>query len=157
MLGTTASWADTVKVTGAPSACEATTVMVPGTVITGPVVSTTCTGKDSVRPFDRLSAALHITMVVPRRKVLPDMGVQMTATLPSTRSVAELGKKTCAPSGEVASVGGGGVTLMIGGVVSTTVTGNGTLLSWPVASELVQVTVVVASGKVAPDGGVQPT
>ena len=56
--------------------------------IDGAVVSCTVTLKLLVASFPAASVALQFTVVVPRAKVLPEAGVQTTATLPSTMSLA---------------------------------------------------------------------
>jgi len=67
-----------------------------------------------------LSVAVHVTVVVPSAKVLPDAELQETASVPSTLSVAVGAVKvTVAPEADVASaVMLDGVPLMTGGMVS---------------------------------------
>jgi hypothetical protein len=57
-------------------------------VTTGPTVSVTVTVNDAVPVFVAASAALQVTVAVPRGNVDPLAGVQLTATAPSTRSFA---------------------------------------------------------------------
>src|SRR5436190_325144 len=108
-----------------------------GTVIAGPVVSTTVTSNEALDGFPVLSAAEHVTVVV------------------SIADVAE--NATAAPSGPVAS------TVMLlgtetaGAVVSRTVTSNESLDSLPCASVAEHVTVVASSANVEPDAGSQTT
>ena len=116
---------------------------------------TTVTVKVIVRVLPRVSEAVHVTVVVPIGKKLPDAGTQVTGRTPSTRSTA---------------VGGGQVTnapapvpgtvmlpkpVITGGVVSTTMTWNEAepVLLWE--SVAVQVTVVSTSGNMLPDAGAQ--
>ena len=56
--------------------------------ITGAIVSCTMTLKPDCAALLCASGALQCTAVEPSGKVLPDGGLQVTATLPSTRSVA---------------------------------------------------------------------
>ena len=72
----------------APVALVASTVAFTGTVITGPVVSVTVTLNDAAPLLPRASVVVQLTVVVPSGNVAPLVGVQVTATLPSTRSVA---------------------------------------------------------------------
>jgi hypothetical protein len=62
--------------------------MFAGTVITGAEVSLTVTVNDlvEVRWFE--SVAVHVTVVVPTGKPLPEAGTQLTGSDPSTTSVA---------------------------------------------------------------------
>src|SRR5882672_8910931 len=83
------SVADAVKVKTAPVAPVASTVAFAGTVTTGPVVSLTVTMKVLVATLAWLSVAVHVTVVAPNGKVAPLAGVQIVATLPSRRSVAD--------------------------------------------------------------------
>ena len=55
---------------------------------TGPVVSVTVTVNDAAPLLPRVSVAVQVTVVAPSGNVAPLAGVQVTATLPSTRSVA---------------------------------------------------------------------
>jgi hypothetical protein len=69
----------------------------------GAVVSCTVTRNDPVLVCSLESMAEHVTVVVPKPKVLPEAGVQVTGTLPSTRSMAVAENVTTAPLAEVAS------------------------------------------------------
>ena len=72
----------------APVALVASTVAFAGTVTTGPVVSATVTVKDAAPLLPRVSVAVQLTVVAPSGNVAPLAGVQVTATLPSTTSLA---------------------------------------------------------------------
>jgi len=63
-------------------------VMGEGRASAGAAVSTTVTVKESVPVLPWASVAEQITVVLPRLKALPDAGVHVTATVPSTISVA---------------------------------------------------------------------
>src|SRR2546428_84859 len=118
------SAADAKKVNTAPVALVASTVAFAGTVTTGPVVSLTVTVKVLVPTLAWLSVALHVTVVAPNGNVAPLAGVQLTATLPSSRSVAEAVKVNIAPAALVASTVALAGTVTTGPVVSFTVTVN---------------------------------
>jgi hypothetical protein len=83
------SVADALKVTTAPAALVASTVAFAGTVTTGPVVSVTVTVNEAAPLLPCASVAVHVTVVVPTAKVDPLVGVQLVATTPSRRSVAD--------------------------------------------------------------------
>jgi hypothetical protein len=131
--------------------------MFAGTVIDGGVVSTTVTVNEACAVLPRVSVAVQFTVVVPSGNVDPDAGVQLTGRGPSTRSVAVgLVYETAAPLAPVASfVMFAGTPEIVGGVVSTTITWNEAVDVLPLVSVAVQVTVVVPSGNVDPDAGVQ--
>ena len=76
-------------VTVAPLMLVGPVVMFAGVVMAGAVVSWTITLNDALDVLPALSIAVHPTLVVPKTKVLPEVGEHRTATLPSTRSVAE--------------------------------------------------------------------
>jgi hypothetical protein len=84
----TTSLADAVKLNTVPVALVASTVAFAGTVTTGPVVSVTVTVKEADPVLLLVSVAVHVTVVGPRGNVAPLAGVQVTATVPSTRSPA---------------------------------------------------------------------
>jgi hypothetical protein len=84
----TPSLADAVKLNVAPVAAVASTVAFAGTVTTGPVVSATVTVKEAAPLLAFVSVAVHVTVVGPSGNVDPLTGVQVTASGPSTRSVA---------------------------------------------------------------------
>lgn len=102
-----------------------------------------------------MSVAVQVTVVVPSAKVLPEEGEQLGVMLPSTRSVAEAENATAAPEGPVASTVVAPGTVMVGLVVSCTVTPKDALALLPEESVAVQVTVVAPSGKVLPEDGEQ--
>jgi hypothetical protein len=62
--------------------------MSPGQVIDGLVVSTTVTLNVHVELFALESVAVHVTVVAPNTKVLPEGGTQTTTGLGSVLSVA---------------------------------------------------------------------
>src|SRR2546426_7083135 len=97
------SVAEVAKVNTAPAALVASTLAFAGTVTTGPVVSFTVTVKVLVPMLAWLSVAVHVTVVAPNGNVAPLAGVQLAATLPSSRSVAEAVKLNTAPAALVAS------------------------------------------------------
>src|SRR5882762_10417485 len=78
----------------------------------------TSTSKVAVAVLPALSLALQLTVVVPIGNRLPDAGVQVTGTSPSTVSVAEAVKVTTAPAGLVASTVIAPGTVRVGGSVS---------------------------------------
>src|SRR5262245_17202521 len=89
----------------------------------GGVVSTTDTTKLELALLPALSVAWHDTVVSPSANVLPEAGAQLTATAPSTMSLAVgTAYVTLAPFGPVASAVSFACDAMLGGVVSTTVT-----------------------------------
>lgn len=104
----TASFAETEKVTTAPEELVASTEKSPGTEIAGPVESQepTVTLKLAELPFPRESLAVQLTLVVtPAGNVEPEAGEQLTDLPPSTRSDAVGSvKETTAPADEVAGV-----------------------------------------------------
>jgi hypothetical protein len=153
----TASVAEEVKLNAAPVAPVASTLAFAGTVTTGPVVSATVTVNDAARLLPRASVAVHVTVVVPSGKVAPLAGVQVTATTPSTASVAEVVKLNAAPVAPVASTLAFAGTVTTGPVVSATVTVKEAAAALLRASVAVHVIVVVPSGNVDPLAGVQLT
>jgi len=87
----TASFAETEKVTTAPEELVASTEKSPGAEITGPVESQEATGtlNPAELPCPLASLAVQLTFVVtPAAKVEPEAGEQSTGLSPSTRSVA---------------------------------------------------------------------
>lgn len=68
--------------------------------------------------FPAVSVAEQVTVVVPSANVLPDAGVHVGVSGPSTSSVADALKVTGAPPEPVASVEIGPGTVTTGGVVS---------------------------------------
>ena len=63
-------------------------VVGPSLVMVGGVLSCTVTVKESVAPLFAASVAVQVTVVVPKAKVEPLAGVQLTVGLGSTASVA---------------------------------------------------------------------
>jgi hypothetical protein len=125
-------------------------VMFAGTVMIGSVVSVTVTVtvKDPDEGLPCASVAEHVTVVGPGLKLLPELGEQLVATDPSTRSLAEGPDQVTVSGGEsVETDMSAGMPLRAGPVVSTTVTSNG-----PPES---QVTVVTPIGNSDPDAGSQ--
>ena len=143
----------------APPGPVAATVMFPGMLVSaGMTLSTTVTLKvwaGLVLP--ELSDAVQLTVVVPSGNVLPDGGEQLTVGLESTLSLAVgFDQLATAPLGPVAAIViSPGMPLSDGGVVSCTVTLKLAELLLPCESAAVQLTVVVPSGKVAPEAGLQ--
>src|SRR5262245_48696880 len=88
-------------------------------------------------------------------KVLPEAGVQMAATEPSTRSVAVAEEFTAAPDALVAGTVIAAGSTSVGDVESCTVTVKLALELFPWASVAEQVTVELPMGKVLPEAGVQ--
>ena len=92
-------------------------------------------------PIDRTE---HLTSVLPSGKNEPDGGLQIGVTGPSTTSLAQVAKLTIAPAPELVP------TLMsfsghsVGGVVSTTRTGNVASAVWPRRSLATQLTVAIS-------------
>jgi hypothetical protein len=128
-----------------------------GTVITGGVVSlnTIVTWNDALPVLPWASVAVHVTVVVPTGKFEPEAGVHVGVIGPSTVSLAVAVNVSTFPDADpVLSVMSAG-TVTVGGVVSCTVTWKEALLEFPAASLAVQLTVVVPSGNVDPDAGVQ--
>jgi len=100
-----------------------------------------------------VSVAVQVTLVVPFGKTVPEGGEQVTIT-PGQLSVAVAAKVTTAEQrpGSFPTVISAG-QVICGGSVSLTVTPK--VQDVPVA--LVQVTVVVPTGKYVPEGGSQVT
>jgi hypothetical protein len=84
------SVADALKVKAAPAELVASTLAFAGTVTAGPVVSATVTENDADPVLPRVSVVVHVTVVAPSGNVAPLAGVQLTATLPSIVSVADV-------------------------------------------------------------------
>jgi hypothetical protein len=116
----------------------------------------TVTVNVAVPSFSRVSVAVHVTVVVPTGNTLPDGGVHVTGTTPSTMSNAVATKGTTAPPGFSVSTAMLAGTVTIGGVVSRIVTRKSRVSCsvWYVAW---QTTVVCAMGNVEPEGGTQTT
>jgi hypothetical protein len=129
--------------------------MFAGTVITGGIVLSTVTIKEACELLLCASVAAQVTVVAPMGNVAPDAGVQLTGSDPSTRSIAVAVYVTTAPLALVAAVVILAGTVITGGVVSCTVTVKEACDLLLCESVALQVTVVVPSGKVEPDAGVQ--
>src|SRR5215467_2514596 len=108
-----------------------------GSVSTGGVVSTTCTTKAAVVvALPCASRAVHETVVLPSGNVEPDAGAHVTASTPSTRSVAVgFAKVTIAPAGPEASAVTSACAPIVGAVVSFTTTANVDVAPLPDLSE----------------------
>jgi len=150
----TMSVAPTEKGTVAPPGPVASAIISAGTVSAGGVVSMTRTVKDATPVLPRASVATHVTVVVPNPNVEPEVGVQTGVSLPSTRSSAVTTKIPRAPVEPVASrlmpVG----DVIVGGVVSTTMTSKDLDAKFPWESIAVHITVVVPSGNMELEVGV---
>ena len=72
----------------APLAPVASTVWSAGTVTIGLVTSCTSTVKVLVPVLPAASVAEQVTVVVPSANFVPEAGMQLALTVPSTRSVA---------------------------------------------------------------------
>src|SRR5206468_3925265 len=153
----TMSLAVAVKVTVAPAALVASAVIGAGQLTVGAVVSRTVTANEQVLVLCAASKALQVTVVLPRAKVLPLAGKQVTASVPSTMSLAVAVKVTVAPAALVASAVIGAGQLTVGAVVSRTVTANEQVLVLCAASKALQVTVVLPKANMLPLVGEQVT
>ena len=121
-------------------------------------VSATVTVNDVWALFPCASVAVQVTAVVPIANVVPDAGEHVTGTVPSTVSVAVgLVYATPAPEGPLWTVMLAGVPVMVGGVVSWTMTAKVDCAVFPKLSVAVQMTVVMAIGNVEPGVGRQVT
>jgi len=147
------SYADATKLTTAPDAFEAFTVILDGNVNTGGALSVTVMLKLPWALFPFESVAEQLTVVVPMGNREPDAGTQVTGTGPSTRSFADAVKLTTVSEAldAVTVISEGNVNA--GGVVSTTVTLKLAVPIFPFVSVAVQLTAVVPRGKVAPESG----
>jgi len=150
------SVAVTVKETLAPEGPVASAWIEGGTVRTGGVVSSTVIWNNPVTVFAWESDAEHTTLVVTKTgKINPETGEHVTATGPSTRSVAEAEYVTTAPLGPEAEAVISAGSVRVGGVVSRTVIVENAEPKLLAASVAVQVTAVVPNGKVEPEDGEQ--
>jgi hypothetical protein len=120
-------------------------------------VSATVTVNDAAPLLPVVSVAVQVTVVGPSGNVDPLAGVQLTATLPFTRSFAVAVKVKLAPVAPVASTVAFAGTVTTGPVVSATVTVNDAAPLLLLASVAVHETVVDPSGNVDPLAGVQVT
>jgi hypothetical protein len=129
-----------------------------GSVNTGGFVSCTVTVNDAVDLLPCASVDEQFTVVVPNVKMLPDAGIQITGSVMSTMSVAEVVKVATAPLVLVASnVTPAAGTVSVGAMVSCTVTVKDAVPLLLCASVEEQFTVVVVMAKVVPEAGAQVT
>lgn len=143
---------EVAKVAGAPDGPVASKVRLFGTVTVGAVVSRTVTVNVTDAWLLWASNASQVTVVVlVREKVDPDAGVQLTATEPSTISLADAENVTTAPAGLVASVVMSLGAEIDGAVVSTTSIRKVDVALFPCESVDVHETVVLPSGNVSPE------
>src|SRR5215471_5167476 len=133
-----------------------------GRVTTGGVVSPPCDWlttivklAEPVLPW--ASVAEHVTRVEPIGNAVPDAGVHVAVTEPSTRSLALAVNVSTLPPGLVAESTRSAGTVTVGGVVSRTVALNEAADLLPLASDAVHETVEVPRANVVPEAGVQLT
>jgi hypothetical protein len=115
----------------------------------------TVTLNDPDAELPALSVAEQVTVVVPRGKVEPEAGLQVTGTEPSTGSEAEAVNLTTAPLALVAGTVMSDGSVKLGGVLSTTFTLKEAEPVRPALSVAEQDTVVEPSANFEPDEGVQ--
>ena len=120
----TLSVAVAAKSTAAPAALAASTASRVGTLITGGAMSATVMVIWEVAVYLAASVAVSWTVEVPIGKVLPEAGVAVTATGPSTQSTALAENSATAPDASAATMGATVGADMAGGVLSATVTVN---------------------------------
>jgi hypothetical protein len=153
----TLSFALAENVTLVPEVLGVFTLKLAGTLTTGGVWSTrfTVTLKLALPVLPWESVAVHVTFVVPIGKVLPEDGLQLTGSGPSTLSFALAENVTAVPPVDSLSTEKSAGTLTTGGVVSSmlTVTVKDAEPVFPCESVALHVTVVVPTGKVLPDAG----
>src|SRR2546426_143577 len=125
-----------------------------GTVTCGAVVSLTVIVNEDEPVFPWASVAVQSTLVVPSANIEPEAGVQTGVSLPSTRSSAVTTKIPVAPDAPVASRVTPGGEVIVGGVVSTTMTVKDSDAVFPWESVAVHTTVVVPSGNIELEAGV---
>jgi hypothetical protein len=147
----------TVKLAGVPAGPAHSTTMFGGHWMAGGIVPSTVTVKLHALLWPLASVAAQFTVVVPSENNDPDAGVQATVGFASQVSLAVGLKLTGVPSTPAHWTVRFAGQVIIGGVVSTTVTVKLQLLLLPLASVVVQVTVVVPSGKSEPEAGTQAT
>src|SRR5919107_1717429 len=104
-----------------------------------------------------LSVAVQDTCVTPRAKVLPEAGVQVAATVPSTASVAVGAYVATAPAADVAVRAMSAGFASTGALVSWTVTVKSADALLPALSAVLQVTRVSPIFNVLPDSRLQVT
>src|SRR3954452_14994299 len=108
-----------------------------------PTANATVTLKLPVATLRCASVDVQFGVARPGWKTEPELGVQCTAPVPSTRPVADVGKDTVAPAALVAMADRFAGSVMTGAVVSCTLTLKVPVAAFPCASVAVQVTVVV--------------
>jgi hypothetical protein len=133
-------------------------VTIVGSVRVGAVVSAlTLTVNEFVLAFPALSTAVHLTVLAPTGKRLPEAGMHVSAGFGSQASEAVTVKVVGAPLGlahpTVIPVG----TLMSGAVLSDTVTVKAHVPELPLSSTAVHVTRVVPAANNEPATGVHVT
>ena len=146
-----------LKLTGAPLGLVGWTVMLPGTLTVGGVVSMrfAVAEPDPVTPS--LSIAEHVIVVEPSGNVEPDARLHCACGSGlSSGSLTLTVKFTGAPPGPMASAGCWLVmlTVTVGAPFGLTVTVKDVVAELPASSVAVHVTVVVPEVKVEPEGGV---
>jgi hypothetical protein len=147
----TMSTAEAAYVTGAPDGPVAATVIFAGTVTVGAVVSLTVTVNCAVPTLARESVAEQVTVEVPSENRLPEGERHVTATEPSTWSIADASNVAMVPVGPAASSVMFAGTWTLGGVVSTTVTVKLAVATFSLRSTAEQTTVVSPNGNSVPD------
>src|SRR5262249_54839042 len=104
---------------------------------------------NEAEPCPLASVAVHMTVVVPSAKVLPEAGVQVGVSVLPCQSLALGLKVTAAPIEDVASAVMFEGTVTVGGPV--TVTTNDAVARLFARSLAVQVTVVLPAGNRLPE------
>jgi hypothetical protein len=143
----------------APAELVAVAVMPVGVpTITGAASFTVTVNVVGIALSPAASCALQVTVVIPIGNVEPDAGMQDTASVPSTKSVA-VGEvyATAVPNALVAVIPVMSDEAPITGAASLTVTVNVVDAVFSYGSVAVQVTVVVPIANVEPDVGEQDT
>src|SRR6185436_4825468 len=153
----TMSLAEAVKLATVPAALVASIIILAGQVTVGGVVSWTLTVKVQVPVLPWASVEEQVTVVVPIAKVLALAGEQVTASVPSTMSLAEAVKLATVPAALVASIIILAGQVTVGGVVSSTLTVKVQVPVLPWTSVEEQVTVVIPIAKVLALAGEQVT
>jgi hypothetical protein len=118
----------------------------------------TCTEKKQKAEFPLASVAVHVTVVVPIGKAVPEGGEQVTVVAEQLSFAVGVGYVTttqhCPISASAATFAGHAI---VGSSMSSTVTVKAQVDALPFASVAVHVTVVVPTGNGAPDGGLHAT
>ena len=125
--------------------------------IVGGVVSTTEKMKEQALLLLLASVATQWTVVRPRGKVLPETGEQTSDGAVSQISEVEVAYVTTAPAGLVHSMRRWEEQIIVGAVVSRTVTVKLHPLLLALESDAEQLTVVVPGANKLPEAGVQMT